>query len=331
MSIISETSRLYRDNLRRKRRSLQGRGVNLRETIITGSVYAADRLIVPGLHDDDTIISVLDLTDLNDATGYLDVAGETAVLDVFTGDKGITFTARKPGEAGNDLYVQAAADPGASAPLSVTVVQHPSVSDGVVVLVNLATDSSGVALTTSDNSAANVREVVLETQAAAKLVDAVLDGTGATAWTAAAATALAGGADFKQGPSVASLTLAGIYSDEGVRYVARKTGEEGNDDTVAYTAGGTLGVVVTGTDIVVTFVEGITTADDVIAAVNADLGATALVLATRAPGATGTGFISTVSATNLAGGVNPGIKLSVGSGSVKLKVLWLTSDERDEN
>ncbi len=73
---IETASRRYTDNLRRKRRFLQGRGVNLRETIVlSGAVYVDDRIVVPGLHDDDDIVSVLNMTDLVDVTGYLDDAG----------------------------------------------------------------------------------------------------------------------------------------------------------------------------------------------------------------------------------------------------------------
>jgi hypothetical protein len=330
---IDTASRSYIDNFRRLRRSLQGRGVNLRETIVASTaVYATDRIVVPGLHSGDAIVKVLNLTDIVDASGYLDVGGEFALLDVFSADKGITFTAKKAGAAGNNLYIKAAAAAGASLPLSVTVAPHATLAGKTTITVNLATDASSVALTTSANSAANVLVAVRQAQDAIKLVDGVLDGTGATAWTAQSATALAGGADWDMGPSTAKLVTDGPYDEDDVRYVARKAGADGNSITVAHTIGTPLGVVVTGTDIVVTFVDHVTTIADAIAAVNAHAAASALVIASPAPGnPLGTGDVTTLLATALSGGLDPGIKLSVASNSKKLGVAWLTSADKDEN
>lgn len=334
---IGTPSRKYTDNLRKKKRFLQGKGVNLRETIVTGSVYAEDRITVPGLHDDDPIISVIDMDDVDDVTGYLDDDGDEALLDVFSGNKGITFTARKGGAAGNKVYVKAAADPSPSAPLSVVIGAYDVVlgttgnPGKTAILVNLATDSGGVALTTSVNSAANVRAAVLDNQAAAKVVDAALDGTGATAWTATGPTPLAGGTDFKQGPSTAHFDTAISGANNDVRYSARKSGAAGNSITVDYVLGGALAVDVTGTDIVVTVIDLVTTARQVVDAVNGKPAASALVIASPAPGNDGTGIVANIAKTNLSGGVDPGLRLTVASGGKRLKVLWLTSDDRDEN
>jgi len=334
---ITAASRLYSDNLRRLRRHLNGRGVNIRETIVVGEVYAGDRIVVPGLHDDDAIVSVLNMTDLVDATGYLDVGGEAATADVFATNKGVRFTARRAGEDGNKIAVKAAADPDESAPLSVVVGQYDTVfgtsgNPGKTgILVNLATDSDGNALTSSANSAANVRAAVLQNQDAAKLVEAELLGTGATAWTATGPTALSGGASFRKGPSTAVLDVDGPYDEDAVRYAARRAGAEGNDISVEHVAGGALAVAVATKKVTVTYVVGETTVQEAVDAVNADADASALVVASVGPGGDPDSLLSAKSETNLSGGEDPGIALTEASGGKKLKVTWLTRDERDEN
>lgn len=348
---IDTTSRLYQDNFRAMRRYLQGRGVNLRQTIVTSSaVYATDRIVVPGMHADDKVISVIDWTDGNDATGYLDVDGTKATLSVFATNKGINFTAVKAGPEGNKIYVKAQAAAGNSLPLSVTIGDYDTVlgttghPGKTVILVELATNGAGAALTDGTNSAAKVLVAIIdamETQPAVggngHIVDVALAGNGSTDWTATGPTALSGGAVFNQGPAVASLrTALSPYTNADIKYTARARGANGNNITVAYTAGGALAVGVTGTDIVVTYVVGVTTAADVIAAVNADVDASALVLAAPAygPVPSGTdvsGVIETMAATPLTGGLDPGIQLSVASNAKKLLVVWLTHDEIDEN
>ena len=214
MAAITTASRKYTDNLRKMRRYLQGRGVNIRETIVAGVSdvfpYGDVRIVVPGLHADDVIVSVLNMTDLVDATGYLD-------------------------------------------------------------------------------------------------------------------------ATVAQGPAAATLTtnLAGDLND--VRYDARERGADGNNITVDYDLGGALGVAVTGSAIVVTVVTLVTTARQVIDAVNAKAAASALVLASVPPGQDGTGVVVATGALSLAGGLDPGIELNVDSANKKLKVLWVTRDQLDEN
>jgi hypothetical protein len=335
---ITDESRRYADNLRRKRRYLQGRGVNLRETIVlSDAVYVDDRIVVPGLHDDDDIISVLNMTDLVDVTGYLDDAGEFATIDIFTVNKGIRFTALRVGAGGNKIAIKAAADPAVSQPLSVDIGDYDTLfgttgNPGKTgILVNLATDAAGVALVSAVNSAANVFVAIIDAQEAtigSAVVDLALLGTGATAWTATGPTALAGGASFRQGPTAAQLDM----TDTFIRYTARTRGTDGNATTITHTAGGALAVAVIGTAITVTYVDDTTTVQEAIDAVNASATASALVLASLQPGADGTDVLTdNQGPTALAGGIDPGIQLSEVSSTKKLKVLWLTRDELDEN
>lgn len=337
---IDTASVAYTENLKKLRRFLQGRGVNLRNTIVASdAVYAADRVVVPGLHDDDAIISVLNLTDLVDATGYLDIEGDRATVTVFTVNKGIVFTAVQPGPDGNKINVQARAALGNSLPLSVQIGPRDSIlgttghAGETLIMVNLATDSGGSALTDGSNDAILVKAAIEDAQghpAQERIVDMELTGDGSTDWTAQAIVPLTGGASFKMGPSKASLiTALSPYEDADVRYVAREGGDQGNDITVAYAAGGALAVGVITKAITVTYVVGVTTAQQVMDAVNADADASALVIASLAPGQTGAGVVETMAATNLTGGVDPGIRLSVASNAKKLGVMFATKDELD--
>lgn len=210
------TSRRYTDNFRKHRRVLQGRGVNLRETIVDGVSdpypYGTSRVTVPGLHSDDAIVSVLNMTDLTDLTGYLD--------DDF--DQGPAFAA----------FASASADP---------------------------------------------------------------------------------------------------YADGNFRLVARAAGADGNSITIALTAGAELGVAVAGADIVVTYVVGETTAQDVVSAINADADASALVVASLSPANEPDGLVETLVEDNLSGGADPGIELTVDTAGLALKVMWVTRSELDEN
>lgn len=360
---ITDVSRKYIDNFRYFRRFLQGRGVNLRMTIAAGdpvtpvSPYTDERIAVPGLHSDDRVIAVFNMTDLVDVTGYLDDGAKKATLDVFSTNKGITFTARQKGTLGNKINVVAAAAAGNSLPLSVVIggrdavlgtTGHPGET---VIQVNLATNSSGVALTDGSNSAQLVMAAVDLAQshpAQEVIVDMVLDGNGTTDWTAAGIAPLAGGADFDQGPLAAILqTALSPYTNADILYTARKKGANGNNITIAYTAGSPTDghkptITVSTNDIVVTYLVGTTTAKDVIDAINGNKDASALVLATPIRYGTGsegsagegsdtTGVIDTLVATHLAGGLDPAIQLTQSALHKTLMVVWLTHDQKDEN
>lgn len=355
---ITDISRKYSDNFRYFRRWLQGRGVNLRMTMVPGdpvspvSPYTDERIAVPGLHSDDRVIAVFNMSDLVDVTGYLDDGAKKASVDVFTGNKGITFTARLKGTGGNAIDVVAAAAVGNSLPLAVKIgdrdlilgtTGHPG---RTVIQVALATDGSGVALTDGSNSAQLVMDAVDVAQshpAQEVIVDMVLDGTGATDWTAQSIVPLIGGADFDQGPLAAVLVTAlSPYTNADIRYTARKKGANGNNITIAYSAGSPLSVSVSTNDITVTYVVGVTTAKQVIDAINGNAAASALVLAqpvrfgTGSEGSSGegsdeTGVIDTMAATHLAGGLDPAIQLTQSALHKTLMVVWLTHDQKDEN
>ena len=352
---ISATSRKYSDNFRAMRRFLQGRGVNLRMTIVDAEPadpYIDERVVVPGLHSDDKVIAVLNLTDLNDATGYLDDGAVAASHEFGSLDSRFTVTALKKGLGGNMIALKAVTGSGISSPLTVQIGDRDTLfgetghAGWTGILVTLATNGAGTLDTTDNdasapNSAQSVRVAILNAQdhpMQESIVDVTIDnGDGTDHVGNISATALSGGTAFDQGPAVASLATSAADPYGNILYTAKAAGADGNSITVAHTAGGSLDVSVAGTDITVTYVVGTTTEQDVIDAVNADADASALVYASPIRyGASGANeeadnLVAAMSATPLAGGVDPGVQFTVSPLGKKLLIAWLTKETRDEN
>lgn len=236
------------DNFRKERRRLQGGGVNLRQTIVTAGAFDvyedATTIPVPALKAEDTLISVLDLTDLTDIGDDVVRALAAELTTSLTGaNNDLVYTARKAGEAGNDIYVEYV-DPGtADAVLSVAVSNEVILGAlRALITVNLATDGSSVITST----AAEVRAAVLQ-QAdapghplAADLVDVenapANDGSGVV--TAMAASALTGGAnDSQRNGTAATVTIFTL--DKQIVWTARKPGAAGNNIDIEYVDPGT--------------------------------------------------------------------------------------------
>jgi len=119
--------------------------------------------------------------------------------------------------------------------------------------------------------------------------------------------------------TAAALTLSTTAADTGVVYTATAAGTAGNKIRVSYVdpaaASQALAVNVSGKDITVslaTDIDGaiISTAEDVVAAVNADAAASALVIAALADGETGLGVLSAVGFTKLTGGMDEAFPLN---------------------
>ena len=113
------------------------------------------------------------------------------------------------------------------------------------------------------------------------------------------------------GESFASLTTALTGANNDLVFTALVAGDDGNLITIAYVdpAGNdqVLGVVVTGTDIVVNLATGgagaiTSTANDIIGKIYATAAASALVDVTRAAANTGAGVVTALAQTPLAGG-----------------------------
>jgi hypothetical protein len=139
--------------------------------------------------------------------------------------------------------------------------------------------------------------------------------------------------DFDQGPAVAKYASAftDAYADGNFRLVAKAAGADGNDITIALTPGAEFGVAVSYTDIVVTYVAGETTAQDVVDGINADADASALVIASLSSVNDPDGIVDNLAEANLTGGADPGIELTVDTSGLVLKVMWVTRSELDEN
>ena len=196
------------NNIRKLRRILQGKGINLRETIADADAYSA--VSVPNLRADDIIVSVLDMQDLVDVGAQINLA-VAASREYGSSNARITFTAREAGAKGNLIKVayvndQVQSDAGFAQPIKVTVDNN---ADGTVTInVHLALNTSGMVDTTTPsgpNSANAVREAVLQ-QAdapghprAADLVDVTIaNGSGVSYVGTMSATALQNGADASQ-------------------------------------------------------------------------------------------------------------------------------------
>jgi hypothetical protein len=121
----------------------------------------------------------------------------------------------------------------------------------------------------------------------------------------------------------ASLDTGVVANNNAIRWTAKDPGADGNLITVTIVdPGGTtaaLGVVVTGPSIVVNLGRAASainsTAADVIAAIEADTDANALVSVVSKSTSTGAGLMAAVSVTNLAGGANstpPGAGVALG-------------------
>ncbi len=215
----------------------------------------------------------------------------------------VLYTANVAGSQGNQLSVQYI-DPGLpSQSLWVDVFERTAIR------VHLATNAAGAITST----AAQVIAAVNAHWFAGHLVTAA-DGpgsSGATAVTAMAKTALAGGADMDATHAALTTALAGANND--VIWTAAVGGAAGNDITIAYVDPGAndqlLGVVVANNDITVNLATGpggaiTSTANDIIAEVASTPAAAALVSGANAAANDGTGVVSALAATNLTGGAD---------------------------
>jgi len=215
----------------------------------------------------------------------------------------VLYTANVAGSQGNQLSVQYI-DPGLpSQSLWVDVFERTAIR------VHLATNAAGAITST----AAQVIAAVNAHWFAGHLVTAA-DGpgsSGATAVTAMAKTALAGGADMDAAHATLATALAG--NDNDIVWRAVVGGAAGNDITIEYVdpAGvdQLLTVTVLGTAITISLATGgggaiTSTANDIIAEVAATPAAAALVTGANHGADTGAGVVTAMAATALAGGAD---------------------------
>lgn len=347
---------LLSDNVRKFRRQIQGRGINIRETLVAG--VNATRLPIANLKDDDAITKFLNMTDLLDASA--DIAMELdASVTLFTTNKAVKYTARKPGVAGpgtDEVRIKYTDTNVADDPLVVTVTR-----DGLIVLIDvqLAQSSSAVITTT----AAEARVAVLQHPEASKLVDAALVGTGATLLTptgphklgatvAGDVSASVVGYLRRQGATAATLdTAMGVDADglerdlhfEAVTPGATQAGGQGNALPITVQIGESYSPDAAETTVVVTdgpyttaiavtpralggFV--LATGDEVMAAIRASADAAALVtvraLHGRDAAASAPGVVEALGPSALTGGEDSGIHVSTNLSGKNINVAWIT-------
>lgn len=343
------------DNLRKFRRYLQGRGVNVRKALVDGANGSGSpvRVAIPNLKDDDAITSFIDLTTPADASAAIAME-KNANVSVFATTKGVKYTSRLPGVAGpgaTEVRIKYTDTNVADDPLVVTVENQ---AGGIVLIdVQLEQNSSAVIVTT----AAEARAAVLQNQDAAKIVDAALVGDGTTVLTATGPHKLGAtpGGDVsasvvgylrRQGATPASLTVDIPYVDgDALRFEAVVPGAFGVGKQggtlpirIQYVDGSnpaeTTVVVEDGPyfrDVAVTLRETagviLATGDEVVAAVKASADASALVTATRihgGPGEGAPGVVAAFAATELTGGEDSGVHVSTDLSSKKVLVEWVS-------
>jgi len=341
------------DNLRKFRRVLQGRGVNLREAMVTGldgsSIDA--RVAIANLQDDDVIDSFMNMTDLTDASASIAMERKASVT-IFATDKAVKYTARKPGVAGpgsEDIRIKYTDTNVADDPLVVTVSRHV---DGYVLIDVQLAQSDVAAITTT---AAQARAAVLTEKDASKLVDADLIGTGATLLTASGphklGATIAGDVSAsvvgylrEQGATAASLvTDLGLDVDDlerDLRYEAVTPGLFGGQGasspiTIEYVDGSnpaeTTVAVGPYNDIAVTLREVagtvLATADEVMAAIRASAEASALVKVRPAhgnPTENAPGVVEAYGPTALDGDEDSGVHVNTDLSAKKILVKWVS-------
>lgn len=233
-------------------------------------------------------------------------SGQTGTL---AGDALLTYFAVDEGADGNDISVGLVDPGGNNQPLSVSV-------SGTAVTVSLATDATG----TITSTAADVKAAIEADTVASSMIDVELaDGSTGAGVVSAESVTLTGGevalsreyiiditTEGAVGPATLDTALAG--ADNDIRYTAVADDVAGNSISVEYVDPGALSqplsVSVEGRKITVSLATdgaGVitSTAADIMAAVNADTDASALVSADLAPDNDGTGVVTAMAETDL--------------------------------
>jgi hypothetical protein len=310
------------DNLRKFRRDLAGRGVNIRSAIVDGATAGND-VLVAGLGENDEIVSAENVSTPADLTLDMD---RVAYTTFFASNKTFRITMNRPGESATFAIVPADVD-------EATSVQ----SIGGVIVVR-AHVSSG---TTIDLTAAQLVAAVNQSEARKAVTASLPSGTGATAVTAFTAntigldattesTAAQTGYHYSKGPLAASVDMDSQTAEAVVTFTARIPGAAGNSLNVQYLDSAdidasqgdqpTVAMDDDGETVVVTIDSGVTTAAEVVSAVNA---ANMPVKAALTSGNDGSGVVVNETE-DLAGGRNEGrLRFTASNNGAKVRVAWV--------
>ena len=233
-------------------------------------------------YDDGVISVVLETDDTSEAVAA------SKVFDSGVTNKELTITAKAAGAAGNDLSIELL-DPGqATQTLSVDY------DDGVIT-VNLATNGES----TITSTAKDVADAIMADVEAKALVTAAYDGTGLEVIGAQTEAALTGGSDEGSGTIVSTVAevAAAINADvECKALVTASYDGTGAEAAEAAAEASLTGGTAEGSGVITS------TAAQVIAALNAEPEAKALIYAENGADSTGAGTVAAASETALAGG-----------------------------
>lgn len=335
---------------RNMRRFLQGKGVNYRRNAPIAGAGAGVNITVPGLGPLDDLVSVLMYTvsagNITDVTELMTLVDQVAVQASFTtalaganNDTVWNADSEYPGSKGNAIQFEYIHTMSPNLPLLITVVDKK-------VNVRLATSGASAIITTANDIIAAV-EAHPEARRLVHLErDAGNDGTGVV--IVLATQTLAGGTDadppntkmvvIPGSQAFLTTALAGANNDLTYNAQSAYPGTKGHAITIEYvhTMSPNLPLqvsVVSGTKIKVRLATNgasaiITTANDIIAAIEAHYDARQLVHVERAEG-DGSGVVIVLAETPLAGGVNDAAAINTQTITTghKLQVDWLTRAE----
>lgn len=224
------------------------------------------------------------------------VAAAAFLTQCVNSNSNILYTAKTVGPSGTSIRIRYVVS-GTNTALSVSV-------SGNDITVNVATNGSGQATST----ATQVKAAVDGSGSASALVSTALSGDGSGIVNSFGYT------NLQDGSPKASYTTTGFATNANITFTANAQGVNGNNIRVRVVVSGvntSLSVSVSGSDITVnsaTNGSGVatSTATQVINALNADTSASALITASAAPSNDGSGVVSALAYTNLAGGVYGG-------------------------
>lgn len=209
----------------------------------------------------------------------------------------ITYTAKTIGPSGTSIRIRYVVS-GNNTALSVSV-------SGNDITVNVATNGSGAPTST----ATAIKAAVDGNGSASALVSTALYGDGSGVVNSFGYT------NLQDGSPKASLTTSTLPANANLTFTANAQGVNGNSIRVRIVVAGNntaLSIAVSGNDITINSATSAggaatSTANAIIAALNADASASALVTAAVAPSNDGTGVVSALAYTNLAGGQYGGV------------------------
>lgn len=325
------------DNLRKFRRSMAGRGVNIREAIVDGASAGLD-VLVANLGGQDVITAAQNVTTPADLTLAM---SRVAFTTFFAANKLFRVTMNRATQGGSKMWILvAAAEEDAEtsvevrAPSAAELVANVTMKADDRIIDVLAHVSGGV---TIDVTAGELVAAINLSEARKSVTASLSSGSGVTAVTAlgpdnigvdatAASTAAQTGFLLSQGPLASAYDSdADQTAEAAIIHTARIAGVAGDDLDIEY-ANDTDNpeipyVTVSGNVTTVHIDSGVTLAADVVSAINA---ASCPIKAALKSTNDGSGVVVTMAAKSLADGRDEGrLRFSQASNGAKVRVAWV--------